>query len=70
MLIVLVQYMYMRDRKLTGDQKILQNDEFRNLYSLTIITSMSKSKKKQPAHLMHMGEYRSTHKILLVQPEE
>jgi hypothetical protein len=69
MLIVFVQYTYLRERKLTGDQKILQNEEFYNLYSLTVITRIRKSKKKQPTHLIHMEEYRNTYKILVVQPE-
>jgi hypothetical protein len=69
MLIVLVLYMYIRDRKLTGDQKILQNEELRNLYSSTVMTRKSKSKKERPAHLIHMREDRNTYKILVVQPE-
>ena len=63
MLSVLVQYMYIRDRKLAGDQKISQNEELHNLYSLTVITRMSKSKKERPAHLIHMGEDRNILKI-------
>jgi hypothetical protein len=60
MLSVFVQCMYMRDRKLMGDHKILQNEDLHNLYSLTVITRMSKSKKERPAHLIHTGEDRNT----------
>ena len=61
--------MYIRERKLTVDQKILRNEELRNLYSLAVITTMSKSKKERPAHLINMGEDRNTYKILVAQPE-
>lgn len=66
---MLVQYLYITERKLTGEQTILQNEGLRNLYSLTVITRVSKSKKEWPAHVIHMGNDRNTYKILVVQHE-
>jgi hypothetical protein len=60
LIMLLVQYLYITERKLTGEQKILQNEKLRNMYCLTVITRMSKSKKEWPAHVIHMAEDRNT----------
>jgi hypothetical protein len=47
----------------------LRNEELHNLYSSSNIIRMIKSRMRWVEHVLHMGEMRNAHKILVEKPE-
>jgi hypothetical protein len=55
---------------ITGEWRKLHNEELRDLYSLPNIVLVVKSRiMRWPGHVVHMGEGRGVHRVLVGKPE-
>jgi hypothetical protein len=55
--------------EVTGDGRKLNNEELRNLYSLSVIIRMMKSRRMRwTGHAERMGEKRNAYRILVGKP--
>ena len=56
--------------KVTGEWRKLHNEELSDLYSLPSIVRVVKSRRMRWAgHVVHMGEGRGVHRVLVGKPE-
>jgi len=55
--------------EVTGEWRILHNEELWNLYSLPNIVQVVKSRMRWAGHVAHMGEGRGVHRVLVGKPE-
>jgi hypothetical protein len=55
--------------QVTGEWRKLHNEELNDLYSLTNIVRVVKSRMRWAGHMARMGEERGVHRVLLGKPE-
>jgi hypothetical protein len=55
--------------EVTGEWEKLHNEELNDLYSLTNIVRVVKSRRMRAGHVARMGEDRDVHRVLVWKPE-
>jgi hypothetical protein len=55
--------------EVTGEWRMLHNEELNDLYSLPNIVRVVKSRMRWAGHVARMGEEKGAHRVLVVKPE-
>jgi hypothetical protein len=67
---VLRRVLGLKRNEVTGEWRQLHNEELNDLYSLSNIVWVVKSRMRWTGHVARMGEERSVHRVLVGKPEE